>query len=101
MVLLGHWRSGRLRGGNLLYFVEGSLSLRVQRVRTDVLCRTNVLGRLWFVDLHRHFGERWETTQKVTLYSRGSGQSFLNTNRTSLRDPNLNKSERAIRFFRR
>jgi hypothetical protein len=27
MVLSGHWRSGSLRGGNLLYFLEGSLSL--------------------------------------------------------------------------
>ena len=28
IVLLGHWRSGRLRGGNFLYFLEGSWSLR-------------------------------------------------------------------------
>ena len=27
MVLLGHWRLSSLRGGNFLYFCEGSLSL--------------------------------------------------------------------------
>lgn len=31
-VLFGHWRSGREMGGNLLYFVEGSLSLEAQCV---------------------------------------------------------------------
>lgn len=27
-VLFGHWRSGRLMGGNFLYFLDGSLSLQ-------------------------------------------------------------------------
>lgn len=41
MVLLGHCRSGRCTGGNALYFVEGSLSLRsvprisFNRIRVD------------------------------------------------------------------
>jgi hypothetical protein len=47
MVLFGHWRSGRLMGGNLLYFLEGSLSLEDEvvslLVRFDRSCSGSTL----------------------------------------------------------
>ena len=47
MVLLGHWRSGRLMGLNALYLVEGSASLRVDM--SIVLCTLVPVA-----DSHRH-----------------------------------------------
>lgn len=55
MVLSGHWRSESLRGGKLLYFLEGSLSLRratVSFLHFEAVVREGrvyigILGREW------------------------------------------------------
>ncbi len=61
MVLLGHWRSGRLRGGNFLYFLEGSLSLRQPAVVSFLEFVTpkrqaSLMRGAECSGLHRHFG---------------------------------------------
>jgi hypothetical protein len=59
IVLLGHWRFSSLRGGNLLYFCEGSLSLESKSLAFGL--QDPEAQRV----LHRHIDGRWGKSLEI------------------------------------